>query len=329
MKLPVIFLMGPTASGKTALAIALCERLPLEIVSVDSAMVYCGMDIGTAKPDATTLRAAPHRLIDIRDPAEVYSVADFCEDARREIDAIHKQGRVPLLVGGSMMYFKSLLNGLADMPPANAEIRAAIEAEAKAHGWPTMHRQLMTVDPESARQLHPRNSQRITRALEVYRQSGKAMTYWRQKQNPDQQLDNYFKVIQLALFPECRRQLHCKIGQRFQQMLNRGFIDEVRELRQRSDIHLELPSMRCVGYRQVWQYLDDLEGQAPAVTEAHLFERAAAATRQLAKRQITWLKTWEVNQKISSDLGHCEKNIEKTLKFLTSESIIIKQVVKH
>jgi tRNA dimethylallyltransferase len=179
----------------------------------------------------------------------------------------------------------------------------------------------MTVDPESARQLHPCHSQRITRALEVYRQSGKAMTYWRQRQNPDQQLSNYFKVIQLALLQECRRQLHYKIGQRFQQMLNRGFIDEVRKLRQRSDIHLELPSMRCVGYRQIWQYLDDLGGQAPTVTEAHLFERAAAATRQLAKRQITWLKSWEVNQKISSDLGHCEKNIEKTLKFLTSESI--------
>lgn len=321
MKSPVIFLMGPTASGKTDLAIALCEHLPVDIISVDSAMVYRGMNIGTAKPDAEVLGKTPHRLIDIREPSDSYSVADFCEDATREIKSIHRRGRVPLLVGGTMMYFNALRSGLADMPAASKEIRAAIEAEAKVHGWPAIHRQLMAVDPESAMQLHPNHSQRITRALEVYRQSGKTITRWRQEQDRKQSLANRFNVIQIALLPENRQHLHRRIEQRFQNMLERGFLDEVRELRRRSDVHMNLPSMRCVGYRQAWQYLDDLENQSRSTSDRQLFEKGVAATRQLAKRQTTWLKNWGEFHRITPDFADLKKNLVKMLNFLALESI--------
>lgn len=281
---PAIFLMGPTASGKTDLAIALCERLPCEIISVDSALVYRGMDIGSAKPGAEELSRAPHRLIDIRDPASNYSVAEFREDALREMAEIAGRGKVPLLVGGTMLYFKALLEGLAQMPAADAVVRAQIEQEAAEHGWPYIHSQLMAVDPDSASRIHPNHSQRLERALEVYRVSGVTMTEWhaRQAEKPDLP----YNITQMAIAPLDRAVLHQRIAIRFKQMLELGFLDEVRSLRERGDLSLDSPSMRAVGYRQAWQYLDgDLSLE-------QLLERGVIATRQLAKRQFTWLRGW-------------------------------------
>jgi tRNA dimethylallyltransferase len=278
----VIFLMGPTASGKTALAMELYQRIPSELISVDSALIYRGMDIGTAKPTAEELSAAPHHLIDILDPASVYSAADFRTDALRLIADIHSRGKTAILVGGTMLYFRTLLQGISPLPEADAQIRQQIEAEAAAHGWGYLHQQLACFDPVSAARIHPNDPQRINRAVEVYRLTGKSLTeLTEQKGEPFP-----YKVQQFAINPTDRSELHQRIAVRFQQMLDAGFADEVKALMQRPDLHLDLPSMRCVGYRQMWLYLQgQLSGQ-------EMIEQGIAATRQLAKRQLTWLRSW-------------------------------------
>jgi tRNA dimethylallyltransferase len=279
---PAIFLMGPTASGKTALAVSLVERFPLEIISVDSALVYRGMDIGTAKPDAATLARAPHHLLDIRDPTEAYSAAAFCDDARRLMADVVARGRVPLLVGGTMLYFRALLQGLDDLPHADATLRRELEAAAAARGWPALHAELAAVDPATAARLAPNDSQRIGRALEVFRLSGKPMSALLERA----QSELPYRVLQLALIPSDRAALHQRIAARFDAMLADGLIDEVETLRRNYRLKPELPSMRAVGYRQAWAYLDgDIDLKA-------LREQGIAATRQLAKRQLTWLRSW-------------------------------------
>lgn len=280
---PVIFLMGPTASGKTALAFELVQALPCDIISVDSALIYKGMDIGTAKPTVTELEAAPHRLIDIKDPAEAYSVADFRRDALAEIESIHAKGRIPLLVGGTMLYFKALLEGLSPLPEANPEIRAQIEAEAAEQGWQALHDELVRVDPVSGARIHPNDPQRISRALEVFRISGQSMTeLTAQKGEPLP-----YRVLQYAITPSDRAVLRERIAQRFHLMLDQGFENEVKELFDRSDLNPDLPSIRCVGYRQMWEYL------AGQMTYDEMVYRGIVATCQLAKRQTTWLRGWE------------------------------------
>jgi tRNA dimethylallyltransferase len=276
--------MGPTAAGKTDLAIALHEQLNADIISVDSALIYRGMDIGTAKPSADELRRAPHRLINICDPAESYSAADFVRDAQGAMAEIVAAGRIPLLVGGTMLYFKALLEGLSPMPPSDPAIRATIEAEAAKRGWPSMHAELAEVDPVCAARLHPNHSQRISRALEVFRLSGTPMSAW-QTGGVGGALDSYH-WIQIAVAPQERSVLHQRIANRFDKMLELGFIEEVASLRRRGDLHENMPSVRAVGYRQVWQYL---KGECDA---SQMRERGIAATRQLAKRQLTWLRGW-------------------------------------
>lgn len=274
--------MGPTASGKTALALELAEKHNCEIISVDSALIYRGMDIGSAKPSCAELARGPHRLIDIRDPGESYSAADFRADALVEIEQIISKGKMPLLVGGTMMYFKALLEGLSQLPSADEAIRAEIQAQAAAKGWEALHGQLRKIDPVSAERIHPNDPQRLSRALEVYRISGKSLTELTQTKSTPLPYD----VVQFAIAPSERKVLHDLIGQRFRMMLQQGFIDEVMQLKARGDLHLNLPSMRCVGYRQCWQYLD---GEFDYDT---MVEKAVAATRQLAKRQLTWLRSW-------------------------------------
>jgi tRNA dimethylallyltransferase len=275
--------MGPTASGKTEIAVRLCKRFPFDIISVDSALVYRGMDIGTAKPDAETQHRTPHRLIDIRDPEASYSAGEFVRDARIEIDAIVAAGRLPLLVGGTMMYFRALTGGIAELPAADAEIRAAIDAEAARSGWPEVHGQLMAVDPEAAGRIEPNDRQRIQRALEVYRSSGRTLSDW-QKAAPAATGDG-IRFLKIALQPATRTILHERIEQRLNLMLNNGFLDEVKVLRDRPGLTREHPSMRSVGYRQLWEYLDG----DTSLSEAR--DKALFATRQLAKRQITWLRS--------------------------------------
>lgn len=284
MKPLALALMGPTAAGKTDLAIALHEHMQAEIISVDSALIYRGMNIGTAKPSAEELRRAPHRLIDICDPAESYSAADFVRDAKRAMAEIVAAGRIPLLVGGTMLYFKALLEGLSPMPPSDPAIRAAIEAEAASLGWPALHKELAKVDPECAARLHPNHSQRICRALEVFRMSGTSMSVWQNGGSGG--LLNSYHWVQIAVAPQERSVLHERISRRFDKMIELGFIEEVASLRQRGDLHEDMPSMRAVGYRQAWQYLD---GEYEL---AEMRERGIAATRQLAKRQLTWLRGW-------------------------------------
>lgn len=278
-----IFLMGPTASGKTALAIELRQNLPIEVISVDSALIYRDMDIGTAKPDNKELALAPHRLINIIDPAESYSAADFRADALKEMRQIISEGKIPLLVGGTMLYFKALLEGLSPLPPANEKIRQQIELLAKSQGWEYLHKQLSLVDPISAQRIHPNDPQRINRALEVFYQTGKSLTELNQKKGEPLP----YEVLQFAIAPEDRSILHQRIEQRFNIMLENGFIQEVEKLHQRSDLHLDLPSIRCVGYRQAWEYLD---GEYDYET---MVFKGISATRQLAKRQITWLRGWK------------------------------------
>jgi len=282
MTQPCIFLMGPTASGKTDLAIALVKHLPCDIISVDSAMVYQGMDIGTAKPNAEILAQAPHRLINIRDPAETYSVGQFCTDAVAEIEKSRTTGRIPLLVGGTMLYFNSLQQGLSKLPQANLKIRQYLNSEAKQVGWAAMHQRLTQIDPQTAQRIHPNDAQRIQRALEIYEVSGDTMTTWYAKY-PTQPWS--YPTIKLVIAPAERSVLHVKIAQRFHVMLEQGLIEEVRGLFERGDLNPDLPSMRSVGYRQVWNYL------AGELDKASLSERAIIATRQLAKRQMTWLRT--------------------------------------
>jgi tRNA dimethylallyltransferase len=279
---PAIFLMGPTASGKTALAVSLVERFPLEIISVDSALVYRGMDIGTAKPDAATLARAPHHLLDIRDPTDAYSAAAFCDDARRLMAAIVARGRVPLLVGGTMLYFRALLRGLDDLPRADPSLRKKLEVAAAARGWPALHAELATVDPATAARLAPNDSQRIGRALEIFRLTGTPMSALLDRA----QSELPYRVLQLALIPSDRAVLHQRIAARFDAMLAEGLVDEVETLRRDYALSPDLPAMRAVGYRQAWAYLDgDIDMKA-------LREQGIAATRQLAKRQLTWLRSW-------------------------------------
>ena len=302
-----IFIMGPTASGKTDLAVQCVERFDADIVSVDSALVYRDMDIGTAKPDTETLRRAPHRLIDIIDPAESYSAARFRDDALAAMQQISDQGRIPLLVGGTMLYFKALQQGLSPLPSASAEVRAEIERDAEQRGWAYVHQQLAEVDPTSAQRIHPNDPQRIQRALEVYRVSGTTLTeFWATQSSHGLGYD----VIKIALLPDDRAVLRQRIADRFMQMLELGFVDEVRRLRQRGDLHLDMPSMRCVGYRQVWEYLDQQTNFDSMV------EKAINATRQLAKRQMTWLrKEQQCNFFAMETLNILElvKNLENSL----------------
>lgn len=302
----VIFLMGPTASGKTALATALYQQLPCELISVDSALVYRGMDIGTAKPTLEELALAPHHLIDIRDPASNYSAADFRSDALRLIAEIQHRGNIPLLVGGTMLYFKALLDGISALPEADPVIRAQLEAEAKQKGWAALHEELAKVDPVSAQRIHPNDPQRINRALEVFRITGRSLTeLTAEKGEPFA-----YPVHQFAIAPTERAVLHQRIALRFDQMLAAGFEQEVIQLRKRADLHLDLPSMRCVGYRQMWQYLDG------DCDYAQMRERGIAATRQLAKRQLTWLRSWQNLTWLDSDAPMSE-NLQAVLSSLS------------
>lgn len=277
-----IFLMGPTASGKTDLAIALRQTLPVEVISVDSALIYRGMDIGTAKPSAAELALAPHRLIDILDPAESYSVANFREDALREMAEITAQGKIPLLVGGTMLYYKGLLEGLSPLPSADAAIRAEIEARAAANGWAELHQELGKIDPVAAARINPNDSQRINRALEVFYASGQTMTALSAQTSESLP----YEIMQFAIAPEERSVLHQRIEQRFHKMVAQGFEQEVAQLYKRADLHPNLPSIRCVGYRQMWAYL------AGEISREEAIFQGICATRQLAKRQITWLRGW-------------------------------------
>ena len=280
-RLPVLFLMGPTASGKTALAVELVRRLPFEIISVDSAQVYREMDIGTAKPDAETRRIAPHRLVDIRDPAEAYSAGQFRTDALREIATIQAAGHVPLLVGGTMLYFRALERGLAELPTADPALRARLAAERAEQGGAALHARLARLDPAAAARIHPADSQRIQRALEVYELTGRPLTELcavsRNESLP-------FRIVKWIVAPANRQVLHERIKQRFQLMLAQGFVAEVECLRRRGDLNPDAPSMRAVGYRQVWAYLDG------RLDETAMVERGIIATRQYAKRQLTWLR---------------------------------------
>jgi tRNA dimethylallyltransferase len=287
---PAIFLMGPTASGKTDLAVALRKHLPIELISVDSSQVYRGMDIGSAKPTRELLEQVPHRLIDIRDPSEVYSAADFAQDARKEMEDITKQGRIPLLVGGTMLYFKALLDGLADNPPSDFKIRKKIEAAARKKGWPYLHAQLAEIDPESAGAIHPNHSQRIQRALEIFQITGKPLSLIKRNQQEKGSLIkpilNDYKLVQIALIPLDRLYLHQCIEQRFKSMLDADFESEVQALYERGDLSPDLSSLRAVGYKQMWKYLSG------DISCDEVCRLGVIATRQLAKRQLTWLKKW-------------------------------------
>ena len=282
MKKTAVCLMGPTASGKTNIAVSLCKRFPFDIISVDSALVYRGMDVGTAKPDAEVLARAPHRLIDIRDPEEAYSAGEFVRDARAAMQEIFGAGRIPLLVGGTMMYFRALTAGIAELPAADPALRAQIDAEAAESGWPAMHARLAEVDPAAAARIKPTDSQRIQRATEVWRLSGKSLSAWQAAAElPADDVD----YVRIALHPASREILHARIEERLKVMINNGFLDEVRALRERPELTSEAPSMRAVGYRQFWAHAaGDCDFE-----EAEF--RALVATRQLAKRQVTWLRS--------------------------------------
>ena len=332
-----VALAGPTACGKTAAALALAARLPVEIVSVDSALVYRGMDIGTAKPTPAERAAVPHHLIDIRDPGEAYSAAEFAADAARLVREIRARGALPLLVGGTMLYFKALFDGLAAMPAADAAVRAALDAEAAALGWPAMHARLAQVDPVTAARLAPHDSQRIQRALEVWQISGRTLSDWHAGQTapattatvdtsgpgaidfthgatglPPSPAAPLPPAVFISMEPEDRAWLHGRIAQRFEQMLAGGFLDEVRALRARGDLSPDLPSMRCVGYRQAWEWLDTQGGDSP-LDAATLRERGIAATRQLAKRQITWLRSMPARQVIAGDPPQALERVVQTI----------------
>ena len=317
---PAIFLMGPTAAGKTDLAIELTKVLPCELISVDSALVYRGMDIGTAKPSKALLEKYPHRLIDILDPGQSYSAADFRTDALQAMGEITARGKIPLLVGGTMLYFKALLEGLADMPAADAEIRAQIEAQAASQGWQALHDELASVDPVSAARIHPNDPQRLVRALEVFRVSGMSMTAHREQQSAQSAQASAsgrhqlpYTVANLAIAPTDRKVLHDRIAVRFRQMLDEGFVEEVVALRSRGDLHSNLPSIRAVGYRQVWDHLDG------KLTRDQMQERGIIATRQLAKRQFTWLRSWQDLHWLDS---LASDNLSRALKYLGSVSIL-------
>ncbi len=297
---PAIFLMGPTASGKTNVAVELAQRLPVELISVDSALVFRDMDIGTAKPDAATLARAPHHLIDIIDPTAAYSAAAFRRDALRLMHGITQRGKIPLLVGGTMLYFKALREGLSDLPQSDPEVRAELDAEIAQHGIQHLHQQLAEIDAETAARLHPTDTQRIQRAMEIYRITGQPMsalinkskqeesTLWEAAPTGARSLLPYH-ITSIALVPSDRAQLHARIATRFKAMLALGLLDELRALREKYPLHSNMTSMRCVGYRQAWQFM---EGE---INETQLLETGLAATRQLAKRQLTWLRSMPDN----------------------------------
>jgi len=302
-----ICLMGATATGKTALALALHERLPVEIISVDSSQVYRGMDIGTAKPTSAELARAPHRLIDIRDPAESYSAAEFCADARREMEAIRQAGRIPLLVGGTMFYFHSLEYGLSDLPSADPEVRARLSADADRLGWEGMHARLAEVDPVTADRIHPNDAQRIQRALEIYELTGQAPSAINSQ---SASAAREYRFIKVGLQISDRVKLHENIAKRFHDMLDRGLIAEVEQLYSRGDLTPALPSIRTVGYRQIWEYL------TKKVNYNQMIENALAATRQLAKRQMTWLRSYPDVRFFESETNGL---VDSVLEYLTAE----------
>tara|TARA_B110001450_G_scaffold94714_1_gene89830 strand:+ start:99 stop:1070 length:972 start_codon:yes stop_codon:yes gene_type:complete len=314
-----IFIMGPTASGKTDLAIELRKHLPVDIISVDSAQIYRQLDIGSAKPDISTLTDHPHRLIDIRDPAEAYSVAEFLRDARQYMAEISAKGRIPLLVGGSMLYFKILLEGLSDLPEADQGVRDEIQRRADEFGWPSLYDELQQIDPQTAKKLHPNHSQRIQRALEVHQLTGLSMSELQAAATNNGVLDHY-KVVQFSLVFNDRALLHRRIEQRFEQMMTRGLLAEINTLFRRGDLHPNLPSMRAAGYQQIWQHL---EGHC-SLDEA--VQRGIVASRQLAKRQITWLRNWPEVNEIQVNEGQTYISIKKScnqcLKILNQHSIL-------
>lgn len=304
-----IFLMGPTASGKTELAIRMVEQHNCEIISVDSALIYKGMDIGSAKPDEQEQARAPHHLIDILDPSVAYSAADFRRDAIALMHDIVARGKTPLLVGGTMMYFKALIDGLSPLPGACATTREKIEQEAKEHGWQWLHEQLAKVDSVSAKRIHPNDPQRLSRALEVYRVSGKSMT----ELSTTIVNELPFDVAQFAIYPDERSELHHRIEVRFKQMIELGFEQEVKALYDRNDLHIDLPSIRCVGYRQMWEYLDG------KIDFDEMVFRGIVATRQLAKRQMTWLRGWKDLNRLYTPIGeNSEETIQSNIKKIRS-----------
>jgi tRNA dimethylallyltransferase len=283
-----VFLLGPTASGKTAVALELARRFPVEIVSVDSAQVYRGMDVGTAKPDAATRKRVPHHLIDIVEPTEAYSAGRFRDDALRLVAQIHARGKVPVLAGGTMLYFRALTRGLADLPPAQPKIRKELEARAAAEGWPALHAELRAVDPAAASRIEPTDAQRIQRALEVHRHTGRRLTDF----HGEASAPLPFEALKLSLEPSDRAMLHARIAERFRAMLDAGLLEELRALRKRHALTADMPSMRSVGYRQAWQAMEDPRDMAL------LEPRGIAATRQLAKRQLTWLRAMDDLERI-------------------------------
>lgn len=291
---PLLYLVGPTAAGKTAAALMLAQYFPLEIISMDSALVYRGMDIGTAKPSLAEQAQVPHHLLDIRDPSEAYSAATFAQDAQNLIQAIRARNKRPLIVGGTLLYYKALSEGLHCLPSADSTVRQQLDEEAAQYGWPAMHARLKKVDPSSAARLSPNDAQRIQRALEIWMLSGKTMTQLLEEKKTTP-LESFHT---LALEPQQRETLHQRIAARFDAMMEQGFLDEVHALRARGDLHHDLPAMRCVGYRQAWQYLDG------AIDRATMRDQSLAATRQLAKRQLTWLRSLPARHTIACDQTH-------------------------
>ena len=306
-----IFIMGATATGKTDLALAIHDVLDVDLISVDSALVYRQMDIGTAKPDAETLRAAPHQLIDIIDPSQVYSAGQFRDDALSMMNSSIEQRRIPLLVGGTMLYFNALQNGMADMPDVDAAVKQAIEDEARSQGLAALHERLKKVDPESARRIHPNDPQRIKRALELYDYTGKTLTdFWREQKQSSAGYRFPYRRLKLALVPQDRSELRQRISARFDQMLKNGFIDEVKTLFERGDLDAQMPSLRAVGYRQVWCYLGGEYGYD------EMREKAIIATAQLAKRQMTWLRK-------EPDCNFIDPNTLNTQKVLKNLKVLL------
>ncbi|MEM1437078.1 MAG: tRNA (adenosine(37)-N6)-dimethylallyltransferase MiaA [Pseudomonadota bacterium] len=293
---PVLLLVGPTASGKTALAMALADERPVRLINMDSAQVYRGMDVGTAKPSPAELERYPHALLDICDPAEAYSAARFVADADAEVRAALAADQLPVLVGGTMLYGRAFTFGLTTLPAADPALRAAIEAEAEQRGWPALHAELAAVDPDAAAGIHPHNRQRLQRALEVYRQSGRPLSaWWREQDQAGATARLGVRPVVAGLVVSDRARLHERINARFAAMLAGGLIEEVRALRDRGDLHLDLPALRAVGYRQVWEHLDG------AYDAAMLKERGSAATRQLAKRQLTWMRSWQALEPLAAE----------------------------
>ena len=304
---PTIFLMGPTASGKTGVAVELAQRFPVEIISVDSALVFRDMDIGTAKPDAATLAKAPHHLIDIINPTEAYSAAAFRHDALRLMADITARGKIPLLVGGTMLYFKALREGLSDLPPSDPDMRAELDAEIAQHGIEWLHSELAKVDVETAARLKPTDTQRIQRAMEIYRISGSTMSELLTLQ---QSTEFPYRIIPIALIPSDRSMLHQRIATRFGEMLKTGLVDELRALREKYPLHADMTSMRCVGYRQAWKFIDG------EICEAQLLETGIIATGQLAKRQHTWLRSMPDNIEVDCLTENLAERVHEILKVL-------------